>query len=112
MVYIGLPENPQFLGVQDQDELARHIWKSKGPSGENKEYLFMLEEALSGLGEGAGDEHIEDLARRVREVGKAAEGMTKSTKSGTQIAERAVEGEISRVKSGFSNHEQDAIEKI
>ncbi|KAL9598920.1 MAG: hypothetical protein Q9219_004186 [cf. Caloplaca sp. 3 TL-2023] len=79
MVYIGLPENPQFLGVQDPDELARHIWKSKGPSGENKEYLFMLEEALDGLGEEAGDEHVEDLARRVRAIGKLTNKRTKDT---------------------------------
>ncbi|KAL8832903.1 MAG: hypothetical protein Q9170_004683 [Blastenia crenularia] len=107
MVYIGLPENPQFLGVQDPDELARHIWKSKGPSGENKEYLFMLEEALIDLGEGAGDEHVEDLARRVREVGKQQEGIA----HGMQVAKEAVEGEIERVKSSSSSREQEETEK-
>lgn len=112
MVYIGLPENPQFLGVQDPDELARHIWRSKGPSGENKEYLFMLEEALKGLGDEAGDEHIEDLARRVRDVGKSAGGMRHSAEDSSQIAKVAVEGEIAKAKSRLGSHEQDEIEKV
>ncbi|KAJ4345881.1 uncharacterized protein N0V89_012017 [Didymosphaeria variabile] len=54
LVYIGLPSNPQFLGPQDPEALAAHILKSKGPSGENREYLFQLEEALRGLGRGWG----------------------------------------------------------
>lgn len=73
LVYIGLPNNPQFLGVQDPDELAKHIVKSKGPSGENKEYVYMLAEALEQLRKDAGvkvevDEHVADLAMRVRAV--------------------------------------------
>ncbi|KAI4228408.1 MAG: hypothetical protein L6R40_008137 [Gallowayella cf. fulva] len=69
MIYIGLPSNPQFLGPQDMDALARRIWRCKGPSGENCDYLFMLEDALKQLGEGAGDEHVEELARRVHKTG-------------------------------------------
>ncbi|KAL8933586.1 MAG: hypothetical protein Q9216_006294 [Gyalolechia sp. 2 TL-2023] len=108
MVYIGLPENPQFLGVQDPDELARHIWKSKGPSGENKEYLFMLEEALNGLGNGAGDEHVRDVAGRVREVRQLVEGGANNGK----VAEEVIKGEIGRVKSGSNSHEQEETEKL
>ncbi|KAI4217301.1 MAG: hypothetical protein LQ351_000610 [Letrouitia transgressa] len=99
MVYIGLPSNPQFMGRQDPDQLARHIWKSKGPSGENKEYLFMLEDALKGLGEGAGDEHVQDLATRVRGVG------------GQEVAETALDIELERVRSGKSHSEQEETEK-
>ena len=44
------------------------IASNRGPSGENAEYLFMLEEALDGLGEGSCDEHVKDLADRVRSV--------------------------------------------
>ncbi|KAL8933614.1 MAG: hypothetical protein Q9211_005682 [Gyalolechia sp. 1 TL-2023] len=112
MVYIGLPENPQFLGVQDPDELARHIWKSKGPSGENKDYLFMLEESLNELGEGAGDEHVEDLARRVKEVGKLAGVVVEGTVHGTQVVEEAITAEVGRMKSGSSSHEQEETEKL
>jgi hypothetical protein len=68
LVYIGLPENPQFLGPQDPDALARHILKSKGPSGENREYLFMLEQALLDLSKDSGDAHVSDLVRRCREI--------------------------------------------
>ncbi|KAK0260648.1 hypothetical protein B0A54_14660 [Friedmanniomyces endolithicus] len=68
LVYIGLPDNPQFLGPQEPQALAEHIVKSRGPSGENREYLYQLEEALDGLSEGSGDEHVSDLARRCREI--------------------------------------------
>lgn len=34
LVYIGLPDNPQFLGPQDPQGLAEHIVTSRGPSGE------------------------------------------------------------------------------
>lgn len=91
-VYIGLPTNPQFLGPQDPEALAARILASRGPSGENREYLYMLGEALGGLragkdgrggdeaGDGSGgsgeradaldgvddvDEHVADLVHRV-----------------------------------------------
>ncbi|EOA86313.1 uncharacterized protein SETTUDRAFT_161200 [Exserohilum turcica Et28A] len=66
LVYIGLPENPQFLGSQDPDALAQKILESKGPSGENREYLYNLEIALLGLSTDSGDEHVSDLVRRCR----------------------------------------------
>ncbi|KAF2634911.1 ChaC-like protein [Massarina eburnea CBS 473.64] len=81
LVYIGLPENPQFLGPQDPDVLARHILKSRGPSGENREYLFQLEEALLGLSKESSDAHISDLVRRCKMIevaeatAKAVEGI-------------------------------------
>lgn len=68
LVYIGLPDNPQFLGPQDPQALAEHIIMSRGPSGENKEYLYQLEEALNALSRESGDEHISDLAKRCRDI--------------------------------------------
>ena len=65
LVYIGLPENPQFLGPQEPDALARKILESRGPSGE---YLFNLEEALLGLGGESGDRHVGDLVARCRGI--------------------------------------------
>lgn len=71
LVYIGMPNNPQFLGPQDPAELAAHIVKSKGPSGENKEYVYNLATALDQIRRDGGinvevDEHVHDIASRVR----------------------------------------------
>lgn len=74
LVYIGLPDNPQFLGPQDPQALAEKIMVSRGPSGENRDYLFQLHEALEGLSEESEDEHISDLARRCREIERRGQG--------------------------------------
>jgi cation transport protein ChaC len=68
LVYIGTPDNPQFVGPQDPRELAEHIFKSEGPSGKNKDYLLMLDESLGALSRDSGDGHVEDLAGRVRRM--------------------------------------------
>lgn len=60
-VYIGTPENEAFVGPQDPTELAEHIVKSRGPSGENKEYLYKLGESLKILAPESYDHHIDDL---------------------------------------------------
>ncbi|KAI9295330.1 ChaC-like protein [Neoconidiobolus thromboides FSU 785] len=44
-IYIGTPDNEAFMGMIPIDELASHIYKSKGPSGSNIEYLLNLCEA-------------------------------------------------------------------
>lgn len=49
LVYVGHPTNPQYLGVQDPDLLASRIVESRGPSGENREYLYELDGALAKL---------------------------------------------------------------
>lgn len=66
LVYIGMPDNPQFLGALDPEEVAQTINQSRGPSGENREYLLNLEQALLELSDDSNDGHITDLARRVR----------------------------------------------
>lgn len=66
MVYIGMPDNPQFLGALDPQAVAEKINESRGPSGENREYLLNLEAALLSLSTASKDEHITDLAQRVR----------------------------------------------
>ncbi|KAI9866553.1 MAG: hypothetical protein M1813_001105 [Trichoglossum hirsutum] len=75
MVYIGTPDNPQFTGPQDPQELTERIWRSRGFSGENKEYLFRLAEGLEGLSPESGDEYVRDLAARVRAIENRAEVM-------------------------------------
>jgi cation transport regulator ChaC len=68
LVYIGTPDNEQFLGPQDPDALAEHIYRSKGPSGPNVDYLLALELSLNELSPASGDEHVSDLASRVRAI--------------------------------------------
>ncbi|ETS86614.1 hypothetical protein PFICI_00442 [Pestalotiopsis fici W106-1] len=68
LVYIGTPDNDQFTGPQDPQQLAEHIWRSEGPSGLNREYLWNLEKSLDELSPESGDEHVTDLSNRVREI--------------------------------------------
>ena len=72
LVYIGTPDNDQFMGPQDPQKLAEHIYKSVGPSGLNKDYLLSLEKALDTLSTESGDEHIKDLANMVRKIEQGA----------------------------------------
>lgn len=110
-VYIGLPNNPQFKGAQDPQALAEHISQSSGPSGENKEYLFMLEQALDDLSDHSGDAHVTDLARRARAIEDLSlrGNMDEGSKS-NEVTDQAVAKEIYRVKSGESKHEHEEVE--
>ncbi|KAK4648812.1 uncharacterized protein QC761_113610 [Podospora bellae-mahoneyi] len=72
LVYIGTPDNEQFVGPQDPQKLAEHIYRSEGPSGLNRDYLWGLEKALDELSPESGDEHVTDLSNRVRAVAAAA----------------------------------------
>ncbi|KAH6854433.1 ChaC-like protein-domain-containing protein [Chaetomium sp. MPI-CAGE-AT-0009] len=77
LVYIGTPDNDQFVGPQDPQQLAEHIYRSTGPSGPNRDYLWGLEAALAELSPESGDEHVTDLSNRLRAVAareEAAEG--------------------------------------
>jgi cation transport protein ChaC len=88
LVYIGTPDNDQFMGPQDPQELAKHIYKSVGPSGLNKDYLLSLEKALDTLSTESGDEHIKDLANRVRKIEQGAHvepGYAVSEPVGTEL---------------------------
>ena len=111
LVYIGLPDNPQFVGPQDPEVLAEHIWKSKGPSGENKEYLFMLEQALQGLTEESRDGHVQDLAHRVRKIVEVdSKQSAGTTLTGNEAAGEAVSTELRRVQSGETRDQHEEVE--
>jgi cation transport protein ChaC len=100
-VYIGLPTNPQFVGPQDPEALAKHILQSSGPSGENKEYLYMLEDALEGLSPESGDQHVADLVARCR-------GLEKMGIVDVEHQRHLADGHLQRVTS---TEEQEEIEK-
>lgn len=102
LVYIGLPDNPQFVGVQEPQALAAHIYQSKGPSGENREYLYMLDVALKDLSPESGDQHIEDLARRVREI---------DALPGSDVEAAAVERELRKVVNADHNDVLEETER-
>ncbi|KAH8775636.1 ChaC-like protein-domain-containing protein [Diaporthe sp. PMI_573] len=68
LVYIGTPDNDQFVGPQDIQALAGHIYLSEGPSGLNRDYLLGLDKALQELSPESGDEHVTDLSERVRAI--------------------------------------------
>ncbi|KAK4131919.1 ChaC-domain-containing protein [Trichocladium antarcticum] len=68
LVYIGTPDNDQFVGPQDPQQLAEHIYRSTGPSGPNRDYLWGLEQALNELSPESGDEHVTDLSDRLRAI--------------------------------------------
>ena len=89
------------MGVQEPEQLARHILHSKGPSGENKEYLFMLEKSLLELGESSGDKHVENIASRVRKL---------EAPSDPEVTAASVDNEVRRVRSGQSHGEQEELE--
>ena len=66
-MYIGTHENPAFVGPMESiDGLAQHIYHSRGPSGENKDYLYQLGEALRELSPQSKDRHVWDLEEKVR----------------------------------------------
>lgn len=104
LVYIGTPDNEQFVGPQDPQKLAEHIFHSKGPSGLNKDYLLNLDDALRDLApeSESGDVHIHDLAGRVRKLAEqpasSADGPPKATSS--------------KFSHGESTNEAEEFEKV
>jgi cation transport protein ChaC len=90
LLFIGLPENPQFVGPEDPQALAEHIIRSRGPSGDNKEYLYLLEDSLKQLSVDSSDEHVSDLVRRAKDFesnggrGKPTAGHSKNAEGDEQ----------------------------
>jgi len=103
LVYIGTPDNDQFMGVQEPQKLAEHIYKSEGPSGLNKDYLLSLETALVELSPESGDGHIQDLADRVRAV--------EVREAGHSARRATTEAVGSKLRKVGSTDEQEETEK-
>lgn len=64
VVYVANPGNEAYLGPADEDAIARHIATARGPSGENREYLLHLADALRALG--SDDAHVFGIERALR----------------------------------------------
>jgi cation transport regulator ChaC len=64
LVYVAMPDNPNFLGPAPLAEIARQVLGASGPSGPNPEYVLLLARALAELA--ARDDHVFALAELVR----------------------------------------------
>lgn len=63
-IYIGTPDNPNYLGPADPAHIARQVRESHGPSGPNDEYVLRLAEALRDIG--ADDSHVFEIEALLR----------------------------------------------
>ena len=78
----------------------------------------MLEDSLTELGEGSRDEHVGELAERVRALmkkGGDGEGVGSSGKgkgSDSEVKMQAVENEVQRVRSGRDGQAGEETEKV
>jgi cation transport regulator ChaC len=63
LVYIATEDNAAFLGEAPEQDIARQIAASVGPSGRNCDYLTELAEALRALGKH--DEHVFAIERHL-----------------------------------------------
>ena len=66
LVYVAGPSNSDYAGVTSEREIARRVVASRGPSGENAEYVLKLAAALELLG--AHDAHVAEVAMWVRRL--------------------------------------------
>eukprot|EP01025_Chloroclados_australasicus_P036189 TRINITY_DN3681_c0_g1_i2.p1 TRINITY_DN3681_c0_g1~~TRINITY_DN3681_c0_g1_i2.p1 ORF type:complete len:192 (-),score=22.70 TRINITY_DN3681_c0_g1_i2:253-828(-) len=64
----NVEKNVNYLGYASEEEIARQIARSAGPSGPNYEYLFKLAEAMRAIN--VLDEELFSLERRVQEIMK------------------------------------------
>ncbi|KAI1127915.1 ChaC-domain-containing protein [Nemania abortiva] len=107
LVYIGTPDNDQFVGPQDPQALAEHIQKSEGPSGLNRDYLLGLEKALDELSPESEDAHVTDLSNRLREIERRIK--SGEVKAGVNGSSGPVPHEFAKVSSV---DEQEETEKV
>jgi glutathione-specific gamma-glutamylcyclotransferase len=66
VVYIAPAANHAYLGPAPLAEMAQQVLTSRGPSGDNSEYLYALAQALRELD--ADDQHVFELETLVRSL--------------------------------------------
>jgi cation transport protein ChaC len=67
LVYIATDENAAFLGAASERDIARHIARSTGPSGSNRDYVSCLAHALRQMH--AVDPHVFEIERELALLG-------------------------------------------
>ena len=65
LVYLASPDNAAYLGEASIQDIAEQIFKSSGPSGLNRDYVYQLANALRGHGEF--DEHVFQIERQLKQ---------------------------------------------
>ncbi len=63
LVYIATEDNAAFLGEASEQDIARQIARSSGPSGRNRDYVLDLAHALRALGKD--DPHVFAIERHL-----------------------------------------------
>ena len=65
ITYFAIASNPNYLGPANLQNIANQIILSRGPSGENIEYVYRLEESLALLD--SPDPHVTEVADALRQ---------------------------------------------
>ncbi len=72
VTWIATQENDQYLGPAQPEAIARQVFKARGPSGPNADYVFQLETALAE--DGHPDPHVSAIAEALRRLGTRGHG--------------------------------------
>lgn len=105
LVYVGLPDNEAFVGVEPLDMLAERIYTCEGPSGRNDEYLLRLAEAVRLLTPDSEDTHLFTLEASVRALREADAAPAKRSKR--RAAKHTQDGHACNVcKATFASRSQ------
>ena len=70
VTYLATPDNEAWLGEASERDIAAHICRSSGPSGDNASYLLELAQSLRELG--YHDEHVFAIERHIHAIQGAA----------------------------------------
>jgi cation transport regulator ChaC len=63
IVYVADPQNPSYVGPEDERQTAAIVRGAHGPSGSNRDYVLRLAAELARLG--VEDAHVSSIARAV-----------------------------------------------
>ena len=66
LVYIATKDNEAFLGEASEQEIARQVFKARGESGPNDEYVLKLAESLRELN--LEDDHVFEIERYLKQL--------------------------------------------
>ncbi len=69
LTYIARDDNAEYLGPATPRTIAMQIRESRGPSGDNLEYLLELAESLKALG--IHDQHVNEIEQCLKGAGSA-----------------------------------------